>query len=74
MGRINDILQPDQTMLYSSNVHRISRRAIRTEVTHLQALHETSGEVGDSAERVRTVAAAAGVPHSHRVATGAAQQ
>lgn len=72
MGRHNnDILQPDQTMLYSNNVHC---RTIKTEVTHLQVLHETLGGIGDSAERVRTIAAAAGVPQSHHVAIGAARQ
>lgn len=41
MGRHNnDILQPDQTMLYSNDVHPTARRTIKTEVTHLQVLHE----------------------------------
>jgi len=60
MGRHNnDILQPDQTMLYSNDVHPTTRRTIKTEVTHLQVLRETLCGVGVSAERVRNIAAAA---------------
>ena len=67
-------LQPDETMLYSNNVHCTARRTMKTEVTHLQVLHETLCGVDDWAERVRTIAAAAGVPQSHHVAQGAARQ
>ncbi len=61
-------------MLYSNNVHRTARRTMKTEVTHMQVLHETPCGVGDSAERIRIIAAAAGVPQSHHVAQGAARQ
>jgi hypothetical protein len=48
MGRHNnDILQPDQTMLYSNNVHCWTTK---TEATHLQVLHET---LDGSATRLR---------------------
>jgi hypothetical protein len=52
-------------------MHRTARPTVKTEVTHL---HETLCGVDDSAERVRTIAAAAGVPQSYHVALGAARQ
>ena len=58
MGRyIDDILQPGETVLYSTNVHRTARRTMKTEVTHMQVLHETPCGVGESAERIKIIAA-----------------
>ena len=47
MGHIYDILQPDEKMLYSSNVHRTARWTIKTDVTNLQVVHETLCGIGD---------------------------